>query len=660
MVLVRRTVRIASALAAMMPAMRFAVSRLGLIAVLATSCAPATFPVTPRQPGDRTPLTAACSPFDPDHCIVPWPSNTFAVADTTTATGIHLQLDITPVNANDTGAARLSQADGFSRVSSLVVELEGPLDPASFGGPTNGVMRLFVATPTSPHFGEEVPLRIETYASATHVPPTVASLVADPLALLEPQTDYVVVVTDGVRTMAGAPVVADPMTQVALGLTPPRSPDEARLAGYYAPILSLLDHEGIAPAHVVRAWDFTTRSIVNATAPLDAMIAAAVAAVDAGTVHVEWDVVSHQPAGGPIASILEGRIVGLPVWLDANSALVTDAHGIPMQQGTGDAPFRVVVPSGTGNYRAILYGHGAGGNFHDDAFDTTFAMQGTAKVGVQFYGWTDTELLGSLSRLVNVLDGAHRAFAPLMQAAAHATAIGHALGSVLDAALSAPMLNGMPNPNAGRHVDWSQPTWVGGSLGGTMGLVVAAASDDIRTAVLNVPGAAWSHWVYQSVIFQTFLSGIQAHNGGVANVAALIAIAQTLFDPADGATFAERVQSGHDVYLEQESIGDQVLPNPGNEFVAILTRATQVGVPLHPILGLTDVDHLTGATGMTQYQVGDTGIYDVHGFAARDTPAGHAAFDQIEHFLQTAWAGSSEITVPSGCPATGCVFAASH
>jgi hypothetical protein len=388
------------------------------------------------------------------------------------------------------------------------------------------------------------------------------------------------------------------------------------------------------------------------------MFAAAAAAVDSGSVTIAWDVVDHQTPGGPIASILEGRLVGLPSWLDSTGALVTDADGVPIVQGTADAPFRIVVPSGTGDYRAVLYGHGAGGNFHDSNFDDTLAGHGVAKVGVQFFGWTDHDLIGTLVHLTSVLDGAHRAFAPLMQSAAHANAIGQALNTILDDAVSAAMLDGMPNPNAGRHIDWSQPTWVGGSLGGTVGLIVCALSDDIRIGVLNVPGAAWSHWVFQSAIFETFISGIAAHNGGQSNVIALIAIAQNLFDPADGANFGERVRAGHDIYLEQESIGDSVLPNPGNEFVAIVTGATQVGVPLHPIEGLTDADHATGATGMTQFQVGDTGIYDVHGFAARDTVAGNAAFGQIEHFLDTAWAGSSEITIPAACGPSGCVFAA--
>ena len=67
---------------------------------------------------------------------------------------------------------------------------------------------------------------------------------------------------------------------------------------------------------------------------------------------------------------------------------------------------------------------------------------------------------------------------------------------------------------------------------------------------------------------------------------------------------------------------------------------------------------VSGASGMTQYRVGDTGVYQVHGFAAENTDAGRAAFDQIQSFLDSAWAGAPVITVPAGCPAMTCDFPA--
>jgi hypothetical protein len=610
--------------------------------------------VTPREPGVRAPLTASCSPLEETRCLLPWPSSTFTRLDPSTATGLRVVADLSSINPMDSGA-RLSEADGFSRVTTLVVAFPGLLDPASFGGPRGGVIRLFNASPSSPDFGEEQPLRIETNPETTREGVTSSALLADPLVVLDPETDYVAVVMDDLRSMDGSELAPNEATLAALALAPPRSQVAADLAGYHAPTRALLAHVGVDPAHVLRVWDFTTRSIENTTAPLVSMVAAAQAAVTNGDVTIVWDVVDHR-ADGPVATVLEGRLVGLPWFVNDATELETDANGIPMQLRTGEAPFRIVVPRGTGSYRPVLYGHGAAGNFHDDAFDATLAEANVAKVGVQFDGWTDDTLVGTVARLVDLVEGAHSAFAPLMQSTANATAIDTALGSILGEALAAPMLNGAPNPHAGRMIDWTQPTWIGGSLGGTMGLVIASMSEDIQYAVLNVPGAAWSHWAHDSVIFHTFLSAIITRNHGDVNVVTLLAVAQTIFDPADGANFGELSRAGGDIYLIQESMGDQVLPNPGSELVAITSRATQVGTPLSVIVDLPQAPSIAGASGITQYRVADMGLYDVHGFAARDTPAGHAAFDQIQRFLDSAWAGAPLIEVPAGCPGGVCDF----
>lgn len=613
--------------------------------------------VTPREPGVRAPLTAACSPFygvGETRCLLPWPSSTFTRLDPETATGLRVVADVSTVNPMDS-STRLSTADGFSRVSSLVVAFPGLLDATTFGGPRGGVVRLYNASPSSPDFGEEQPLRIETYSETTREGVVSSALVADPLVVLDPETDYVAVVMDDLRAMDGSELSPNDATLASLALEPPRSQVAADLAGYHAPTRALLTQVGVDATHVLRVWDFTTRSIENGTRPLISMVAAAQAAVTNGEVTIVWDVVEHRP-DGPVATILEGRLVGLPWFVNDQHELETDENGIPMVLRTGEAPFRIVVPRGTGSYRPVLYGHGAAGNFHDDAFDATLAEQNIAKVGVQFDGWTDDTLVGTIARLVDLVEGAHAAFAPLMQSTANATAIDTALGSILGEALAAPMLNGVANPHAGRTIDWTEPTWIGGSLGGTMGLVIASMSDDIRYAVLNVPGAAWSHWAHESVIFGTFLSAIRARNQGDVNVMTLLAVAQNIFDPADGANFGELSRAGGDVYLIQESMGDQVLPNPGSEFVAITAGATQVGVPLAVIGDLPQASSIAGASGITQFRVADIGLYEVHGFAARDTPAGRAAFDQIQLFLASAWAGAPVIDVPAGCPVTGCDF----
>ncbi len=58
------------------------------------------------------------------------------------------------------------------------------------------------------------------------------------------------------------------------------------------------------------------------------------------------------------------------------------------------------------------------------------------------------------------------------------------------------------------------------------------------------------------------------------------------------------------------------------------------------------------------------GPYNVHGFAARDTPAGVAAREQIVGFIRSLWAGSMRVTIPSGCamntPPGSCDFSSAR
>ena len=80
----------------------------------------------------------------------------------------------------------------------------------------------------------------------------------------------------------------------------------------------------------------------------------------------------------------------------------------------------------------------------------------------------------------------------------------------------------------------------------------------------------------------------------------------------------------------------------------------QLNPSLEPIHRLTTSDEpiQEGAT-LTQFRVPDTGPYDVHGFASRDTLAGQAALGQILVFLDSAWnADAPEMRFPDGCAVT--------
>jgi len=627
---------------------------LGLFALLLAGCGgdEPSFTAPERAPSDRTPLTAACDDNDGLRCLLPWPSSTFTEKDASTETGLRLAITAEKLPSADDPRS-LNLANGFSRVSPLMTGFSSILDPSSFGTPGQTPVKLLLAQHDHPKRGESVPLRLTALEGEDAAFPE-SLLFAYPLRPLEPNADYVAVVTDELKTEAGAAPARSRKTEIALGLAAPASQDEADFAAYHAPTRARLAEAGIDPEHVVRVWDFTTRSGDDATHRLADMRAASIAAVDAGEVEVVIEKVESS-ANPTIAAIVEGHLSGLPSFLEEDSDLSLDAAGEVVAAGKREAPFRVLIPQGPGDYRFVMFGHGMGGNYHDDSFDAEVAQNGVGKVGIQFYGWTDKDVIDTFVTMVRMAEATHRSSARLMQAIADGSAVQRAAASVLGDALSAPMLAGHPNPAAGRRPDGSVPMWAGGSLGGTMGIVYASADPDMHYGVLNVPGAGWTHFVPQSMVYDTVRGLLRPSYGGDLDVGFALAMSQSNWDAIDGAVWADRTPDEKSVYLVQESIGDPVLPNVGSEMLAVATGATQVGAVLTPILGVPTADEAAGKTGLTQFKIsGDA--YDVHGFAAGGSLAGVAARQQITAYLKSAWEGQPKISVPASCPGGNCDF----
>jgi hypothetical protein len=618
-------------------------------------CSDEVFTAPDRQPGDRAPLTASCDAMDPMRCLLPWPSSTFTAADPTSATGLRLAIDPTSLFGGDDPSSA-NVADGFSRVTPVVTAFPGALAPIPIAADGAGPMRLILAEPDHPAYGSLVPLRFEVRASIDDENESL--LVGYPLAPLEPGADYVVVVMDDVPMASGASPRASHTALVALGSEGALSMEEARLAAYHAPSRAALEKAGVDPARAVRMWDFTTRSQDNATKRLRAMRDAAAKAVAGGEVGVTIDSVNAPQDDSAIALIVEGRLTGLPSFAsdDLARGLTLDAEGLPVAEGAREAPFRVLVPAGTGDYPFLMFGHGMGGSYHDDLFDRELASSGLGKVNIEFHGWTEDDVIDTFVNFTRVFVGAHHSTALLMQSVADGEAIQKAMLGPLGDALAADSLAGMQNPAKGRRPQFDIPVWTGGSLGGTMGLVFASSAKETYSGVLNVPGAGWTHFIPNASVFGIVGALLKTPYQGNLNVLHAMAMSQGSWDDIDGAVWAAELAGRDSVFLLQESIGDPVLPNPGTEMVAVVTGAGQLGEVLSPILGVAQVDAAEGRTALTQYRVPDTDELDIHGFAARDTPAGAAARDQIQSFLLSVFAGKPVIALPAGCKDASCDF----
>ncbi len=626
-----------------------------LSAVVLSGCgtdAP-TFAAPDRAAGARAPQSSACGDSGEMRCLLPWPSSTYTKTDASTPTGLRLAVDPSSLRVEDDPRS-YALADGFSRLTPLMVGFPSDIDRASIPASGGDLVHLILAQKDHPRYGEKVPVRIQLTPGED--PATETLLVAYPLRPLEPATDYVVAVTNEVRAQNGSALRPTRNTEVSVGRAEPASQDEADLRGYHAPTRQVLADAGIDAAKVLRVFDFTTRSADDGIHYLAEMREASIAAVDKGDVKVVVDDVNTTPISA-LSVTVEGRLTGLPSFFEPDGDLAIGPDGKIMQTGTREAPFRAIVPVGAGDYRFVLYGHGTGGDYTDDSFDDLLGENGIGKISIRFNGWTDKELISTFAALVRMAEATHRVSALTMHAVSAAAAIQHSMKFALGDMLAAPKIGTFDNPAAGRHPDASIPVWTGGSLGGTMGLLYVSMDPTMKYGVVNVPGAAWSHFIPGSQTYSTIRGLLRTSYGGDLDVLHALLMSQTNFDNIDGGAWAGSIPGDPSVLLVQESMGDPILPNEGTDMLSVAADALHIGKVIMPVEGLETGNEAIERTALTQYKVPPGGdALDIHGFAARSGPAGDAARTQITSFIKSAWAGQAKITVPAGCPGGSCDF----
>ncbi len=576
--------------------------------------------VPDRGRGERAPLSARCDEIEPTRCFLPWPSSAFLVADTTRVTGVRLSLATDELPA-DEGLEHLV-ADGFSRVSPIVMVLPP-------GVATDEVrMRAFVAEPGD--FGREIAIDTLIVPGRSDDP---TSVVGYPFAPMPAASEIVVVVE--------APAdVAEQRTRpvaIGLGIEAPTTPAERLRAAYFAPARELLASV-IDSDRVLAMWDFVTRSAEDPRMPLRTMADHVKAQIAAGT-STTIAITSAVTRQGPIALVVEGRIEGLV------DDVVTPAV-------TYGVPFRVVVPAGEGDYRIVMYAHGTSGDVRDSSFDDLIASSGAAKINTEIDGWSGDTVVDSLSSLFVPIAGTRALTIRMRRAIAGISAIQAAVLGPLGDMLAAPTVGGIDNPTAGRRPWSDRPIWAGGSLGGVIGCVYGHLEPSIVGGVLNVPGAAFTHWLARSTIGDILNIALTNRYPAMIDQQIAASMAQSVWDEVDGAIWAGAREDAP-VFVVQMSVGDPIMPNIGTAMVAtaldVVHLLPEGAEPLLLVPGLERATFAEGRSALTEFVTNETGTSEVHGFAARDAPAGVAARAQFEAFIATLWAGAPRIDIPEAC-----------
>jgi dienelactone hydrolase len=273
----------------------------------------------------------ATANFDPNNGVIPFPNNLLLLG----TTDLTLNIPVPNPQAADAGPKLAMNAlDGFSTSAPWSMGFSQPIDGTTLAGNVH----MFEVTLSGPGGGvtgivRELASPQEFVAALAPSDTTSRTLAIVPTKPLKQRTSYMAVVTDGIKTAAGANVrssftylLATSHNALCAGGASTNPALSAAQACALEPLRQLTNAQeaaaagaGIAPGSIAMSWVATTQSIT----PTFQALAALTAATPAAATHVA-------PTGQTLASLG----LGLPAVAD-------------IYIGTIDLPYYLTAPSTT-------------------------------------------------------------------------------------------------------------------------------------------------------------------------------------------------------------------------------------------------------------------------------------------------------------------------
>lgn len=536
----------------------------------------------PGDPANEPPGTGRCNPVDESHCLSPWPSDTLTRRDSSTATGLRVDLpaDGMPSNVGGTpiDPTEWNRNDGFSPASIPQVVI-AEVDPEASALPPqtdigasmdDGSNLVLIDTET----GERVPAWAEIDISVGD--PERAPLRVVPARALTEGHRHAVGLWNLLRSGGEEVEPSDAMTEVL------RDPD-AEQADWLG---ALKDAHGSLDGLDV-GWSFTVASAAGITRRLRHMWSETAeqlgldpsAAGDAGPQGEpgapEFTVASSTTEG-PVR-VIEGSFQ-MPKYLTADGGPgevldnADDPDGIPTSDGTMEAPFTCVVPAEpTGQVPFVIYGHGLLGS-RSEVLDigTLGATVGVGFCALDWIGMSSEDIPTVLAEFEDLslfrtqpdrLTQAHLGY--LLLGRLLAAGDGFATNEAFTGADGTSMIQ----PRA--------ITFLGASQGGILGGPSSALSPDWSRSIFAVGGMGYNLLLRRSVDFDEFLPVIEkAYPDGLDQALAL-ELTEQLWDRAENAGWAQHLTTdpfpeggGAGTVMILEAFGDHQVANVATEKLA--------------------------------------------------------------------------------------------
>ncbi len=504
--------------------------------------------------------------------------------------------------------AQLNTLDGFSTTNPITTSFSAPIDEKTvIPGQTLFVFQLQTDA-NGRVTGIAKALNSPTELVARFVDTNHTKLALIPTAPLQPGTKYFVVLTTGIQSISGDPIVPDTTYALTKG--------DAELTGDFTALEPLRQAtnalEGLAAAagidktSIALSWTFTTQSIGKSLAALAGVnTASTIEAQKIGTTKTILDKENNNPLITGVADVYVGTIE-LPYYLQlptteaptaplGGSWRIDPATGLPAKTGDVTVPVLITAPNATSGQTApadgwpvVVFQHGVTSN-RTALFGVaeTLAKAGFVAVAIDmplhgidaaspFAGsgldQNDKERHFGLDLVNNdsgekgpdgKIDDSGKYFINLESIV---TARDNIRQSVADLMVLRDSLDSL-DPVI--PVDATKVRYLGHSFGAMAGTVYLAFEDEVGASVLSAPGGGIAHVVRASKSFGPIVdAGLQAKGiePGSDAYQSFFGAAQWILDPADPINHGKTAAAKHNV-LMFEIVGgagapsDQVVPN---------------------------------------------------------------------------------------------------
>jgi hypothetical protein len=548
-----------------------------------------------------------CNPLGGQACLMPWPTMIYTKTDTTSVTGVRLDLpaEAMPVNVDGDliDPATFNRRDGFSTLGPILAAFPNGVSAAglpSFKNPDESLAPDAAVVVIDMDSGERVPLFAEVDQNV--MLETARNLMIRPLSRMKPGTRHAVGIRRSVKSLDGSDL---PVPAAFAAIRDGGSfthPKFAELKTRTLEAIDALEAAGIPADDLVLAWDFVTVSDQYLRSDLTTMRDAALPAIGTAGANLTFTTVD-KPANGSFK-----RYTGTftsPDFLTAGetdgSIMRRDAAGLPVMDGMRDARFAAIVPNCVTTQPlprpTVIFGHGLFGSaeeYLDDDFVAQLAEEHCfVIIAGDFIGLTSRQLhLAPLA--VNDLNKGTQVTEKLEQSIIDFIALEHAARGPM-AASPAFQFNGQS------VIDPENIHYIGGSLGGNMGNPLMAYDPNFKKGVLAVPGGNWWLMIERSTAWALLVGAAQGAYDDPEEYQIALSMAFGMgFEPFDAMTTAKNVikeplfgQAPKQI-LMWYSVGDCLVTNIATEMVAremgIQMTAPSVKAPwgLEPVSGPLD------------------------------------------------------------------------